>query len=87
MRDLTQLRSCTLYADIKAEIRNEASYQVCYGCSHLYSGAREIKLVKSVYICTTEISSKTIRNHKSIRDSSMLQILVADYWGKYMSSK
>ena len=54
VRDLTQLRSYTLYADIKSEIRNEASSQGCYGCSHLFSGARESKLVKSVYICTIQ---------------------------------
>ena len=53
VRDLTQLNSCMLYAKIKAEFRNRGINQIGYGCSHLHSGTREIRLVVSVYICST----------------------------------
>ena len=70
-----------LYAEIKAEFRTQGSNQIGYGCSHLHTGTREIRLVVSAYICICTIISKfkkqllTVRNHKLIPDSNMLQIL------------
>ena len=80
VRDLTQLKSCMLYPEIKAEFRNQGSNQIGYGCSYLRSGTREIQSVMSVYICTIISKFKqqlqTVRNHKLIPDSNMLQILI-----------
>ena len=43
VRDLTQLKSCMLYTEIKAEFRNQGINQIRYGCLHLRSGTREIR--------------------------------------------
>ena len=54
----------------------------------MYTSTIEIRLVESALpLISSEISSKTVRNHKLMLDSSMLQILVPDHLEKYMSSR
>ena len=58
-----------MYADVKVEIRNQASNQIGNGCSLLPDWLSLFTFV--LPSANSEISSKIIRNHKLIPDSSI----------------